>query len=93
MLITNIKLDGKILLKNIYYIKKLIFKHGNYYLCDPFKSKMKPNQKLDLPKKTQVQNMFDSISVEYDFLNKLMTFGNDVHLILYGSVSRNQKTC
>ena len=39
---------------------------------------MKPNQKLDLPKKTQVQNMFDSISVEYDFLNRLMTFGNDV---------------
>jgi demethylmenaquinone methyltransferase/2-methoxy-6-polyprenyl-1,4-benzoquinol methylase len=39
---------------------------------------MKPNQKLDLPKKTQVQNMFDSISIEYDFLNRLMTFGNDV---------------
>ena len=39
---------------------------------------MKPNQKLDLPKKAQIQDMFDSISIEYDFLNRLMTFGNDV---------------
>lgn len=39
---------------------------------------MKPNQKLNIPKKTQVQNMFDSISIEYDFLNRIMTFGNDI---------------
>ena len=39
---------------------------------------MKPNQKLKVSKKIQVQNMFDSISIEYDFLNRIMTFGNDI---------------
>ena len=39
---------------------------------------MKPNQKLKLSKKVQVKNMFDSISAEYDLLNRIMTFGNDI---------------
>ena len=39
---------------------------------------MKPNQFLNSSKKTQIENMFDSISVEYDFLNRVMTFGNDI---------------
>jgi demethylmenaquinone methyltransferase/2-methoxy-6-polyprenyl-1,4-benzoquinol methylase len=39
---------------------------------------MKPDQKLKVSKKVQVQNMFDSISIEYDFLNRIMTFGNDI---------------
>ena len=39
---------------------------------------MKPNQQLETSKKTQVQNMFNAISIEYDFLNKLITFGNDI---------------
>ena len=39
---------------------------------------MKPDQKLKVSKKIQVQNMFDSISIEYDFLNRIMTFGNDI---------------
>ena len=39
---------------------------------------MKPNQQLETSKKTQVQDMFNSISIEYDFINKLLTFGNDI---------------
>ena len=39
---------------------------------------MKPNQQLETSKKTQIQNMFNAISIEYDFLNKLITFGNDI---------------
>ena len=39
---------------------------------------MKPNQKLKLSKKVQVKNMFDSISTEYDLINRIMTFGNDI---------------
>ena len=39
---------------------------------------MKPNQQLETSKKNQVQNMFNAISIEYDFLNKLITFGNDI---------------
>ncbi|MAU63047.1 MAG: bifunctional demethylmenaquinone methyltransferase/2-methoxy-6-polyprenyl-1,4-benzoquinol methylase UbiE [Flavobacteriaceae bacterium] len=39
---------------------------------------MKPNQKLGTSKKTQVENMFNAISIEYDFINKLITFGNDI---------------
>lgn len=39
---------------------------------------MKPDQKLKVSKKIQIQNMFDSISIEYDFLNRIMTFGNDI---------------
>lgn len=38
---------------------------------------MKPNQSLNSSKKTQIEKMFDSISIEYDFLNRVMTFGND----------------
>jgi demethylmenaquinone methyltransferase/2-methoxy-6-polyprenyl-1,4-benzoquinol methylase len=38
---------------------------------------MKPNQSLDTSKKNQIEKMFNSISVEYDFLNRLITFGND----------------
>ena len=37
---------------------------------------MKPNQQLETSKKKQVQDMFNAISTEYDFLNKLITFGN-----------------
>ena len=29
---------------------------------------MKPNQQLETSKKTQVQNMFNAISIEYDLL-------------------------
>ena len=39
---------------------------------------MKPNQNLNTSKKNQIKTMFDSISIEYDFLNRIMTFGNDV---------------
>jgi len=39
---------------------------------------MKPHQQLETSKKTQVQDMFNSISIEYDFINKLLTFGNDI---------------
>ena len=39
---------------------------------------MKPNQQLETSKKNQIQNMFNAISIEYDFLNKLITFGNDI---------------
>ena len=37
---------------------------------------LKPNQKSKSPKKNQVENMFDSISFEYDLLNGIMTFNN-----------------
>ena len=39
---------------------------------------MKPNQQLETSKKTQVQSMFNAISIEYDYINKLITFGNDI---------------
>ena len=39
---------------------------------------MKPYQQLETTKKKQVQDMFNSISIEYDFINKLLTFGNDI---------------
>ena len=39
---------------------------------------MKPNQQLDTSKKIQVQNMFNAISIEYDYINKLISFGNDI---------------
>ena len=39
---------------------------------------MKPNQQLETSKKKQVQDMFNAISTEYDFLNKLITFGNSI---------------
>lgn len=38
---------------------------------------MKPYKKISSSKKVQIRNMFNSISNEYDFLNKIMTFGND----------------
>ena len=38
---------------------------------------MKPYKNISSSKKVQVRNMFNSISKEYDFLNKIMTFGND----------------
>lgn len=38
---------------------------------------MKPYKNINSSKKVQVRNMFNSISKEYDFLNKIMTFGND----------------
>ena len=39
---------------------------------------MKPNQYEKSSKKNQIGKMFDSISKEYDLLNRLMTFGSDV---------------
>ena len=39
---------------------------------------MKPYKNINSSKKVQVRNMFNSISKEYDFLNKIMTYGNDV---------------
>tara|TARA_B100000900_G_scaffold251668_1_gene214455 strand:+ start:273 stop:989 length:717 start_codon:yes stop_codon:yes gene_type:complete len=37
---------------------------------------LKPNNKSTIPKKNQIQQMFDSISTEYDLLNGIMTFNN-----------------
>ena len=37
---------------------------------------MKPNQESKIPKKNQVEKMFDSISFEYDLLNAIMTFNS-----------------
>ena len=39
---------------------------------------MKPYQNLNSSKKKQVEKMFDSISFEYDKLNRLISAGNDV---------------
>ena len=39
---------------------------------------MKPNQKLKSAKKDQVREMFNNISIEYDFLNRIITLGNDL---------------
>ncbi|MFL2638806.1 MAG: bifunctional demethylmenaquinone methyltransferase/2-methoxy-6-polyprenyl-1,4-benzoquinol methylase UbiE [Flavobacteriaceae bacterium] len=38
---------------------------------------MKPYQKAKTTKKVQIREMFNKISVEYDFLNRIITFGND----------------
>ena len=37
---------------------------------------LKPNQKLNSSKKSQIEKMFDSISIEYDLVNGIMTFNN-----------------
>lgn len=39
---------------------------------------MKPNQSNNTSKKNQIEKMFDSISVEYDLLNRILTFGSDI---------------
>jgi demethylmenaquinone methyltransferase/2-methoxy-6-polyprenyl-1,4-benzoquinol methylase len=39
---------------------------------------MKPYQNEKSSKKKQVEKMFDSISLEYDKLNRLISAGNDV---------------
>jgi len=39
---------------------------------------VKPNQSFNSSKKNQIEKMFDSISGKYDFLNRLITFGNDI---------------
>ena len=39
---------------------------------------MKPYKNLNSSKKKQVEKMFDSISFEYDKLNRLISGGNDV---------------
>ena len=39
---------------------------------------MKPYQNQNSSKKKQVEKMFDSISFEYDSLNRLISAGNDV---------------
>ncbi len=38
---------------------------------------MKPYKNKNSTKKGQITSMFNSISGEYDFLNKIMTFGID----------------
>ena len=39
---------------------------------------MKPNKSNSSSKKTQIEKMFDSISHEYDSLNRILTFGSDI---------------
>lgn len=41
-------------------------------------TKVKPYKNSDLGKKEQVTKMFDTISVEYDDLNRVISFGTDV---------------
>ena len=41
-------------------------------------SKVKPYKNSVLSKKEQVTNMFDTISKEYDSLNRIISFGIDV---------------
>ena len=41
-------------------------------------SKVKPYKNSDLSKKEQVTKMFDTISKEYDSLNRIISFGIDV---------------
>lgn len=50
------------------------------YICLNFKklSKVKPYKNSDLGKKEQVTQMFDTISKEYDGLNRVISFGIDI---------------
>jgi len=41
--------------------------------------KVIPYKESDLGKKEQVTQMFDNVSSNYDFLNRLLTFGIDVN--------------
>ena len=41
-------------------------------------SKIKPYKDSDLSKKEQVTKMFDTISGEYDNLNRVISFGIDI---------------
>ncbi|MBN4047322.1 class I SAM-dependent methyltransferase, partial [bacterium AH-315-P13] len=41
-------------------------------------SKVKPYKNSDLSKKEQVTKMFDTISNEYDNLNRIISFGFDI---------------
>lgn len=51
------------------------------YICLKFNrlSKVKPYKSSDLGKKEQVTQMFDTISKEYDGLNRVISFGIDIH--------------
>jgi demethylmenaquinone methyltransferase/2-methoxy-6-polyprenyl-1,4-benzoquinol methylase len=42
------------------------------------KKTLKPNQKDPESKKKQIINLFNSISPNYDSLNRIMTFGIDI---------------
>ncbi|WP_372473123.1 bifunctional demethylmenaquinone methyltransferase/2-methoxy-6-polyprenyl-1,4-benzoquinol methylase UbiE [Capnocytophaga sp. ARDL2] len=42
------------------------------------KQEVKPYKDSQLGKKTQVKQMFDNISDNYDYLNRMMTFGTDI---------------
>ena len=50
------------------------------YICLKFErlSKVKPYKSSDLGKKEQVTQMFDTISKEYDGLNRVISFGIDI---------------
>jgi len=42
-------------------------------------TKVKPYKNSDLGKKEQVEQMFDRVSKNYDFLNRVLTFGIDIN--------------
>ena len=48
------------------------------YLCAAMRKSIKPNQNQPETKKTQVTNMFDGISKNYDLLNRIITLGIDI---------------
>ena len=51
------------------------------YLCAKLflmPTKVTPYKDSELSKKEQVAQMFDNVSNNYDFLNRIMTFGIDV---------------
>ena len=63
-----------------YFVFALIFQIENKYVGLPKKdlSKIKPYKNSDLGKKEQVTKMFDTISGDYDGLNRVISFGIDV---------------
>lgn len=62
----------------------IIFVHLAYaklYICQqiqPMSKKVKPYKDSDLGKKEQVRQMFDTISGNYDGLNRVISFGIDI---------------
>ena len=41
--------------------------------------KVTPYKNSELGKKEQVEQMFDNVSTNYDFLNRVLTFGLDIN--------------